>query len=368
MCLLDDWIVDCVELVGGLFFFFNGVGVVGGLLDYISKFVDCYGDFMEGWVCYGSYDDLEVVFGFNQVLGIGFELKYFVCLDVSCSGGNGYVDCNLCELWNVVFFLFSDLILDFFYILVLEYQDEQEDSFYWGMLVFNFYVGELKIDKSCCCENYNVVDGCYEQCVCWLCLIFEYWVSDSMCWCNIFYYYDVECDYCNFEIYCYNVDNSGVVCFNVFFQCYDQQFNGNCFELQYSQLLFGLVSDWVLGFDYSINKQMCFLSIVFGLFGMVDLVSFELGYFYDLLGMCFGYWKDCSNEVCISVLFVENCLGLIDELLLVIGLCYDYFDFDVCNYWMVIVSDFVYFEWCWDVVIGCVGLVYQFILYVNVYL
>ena len=63
---LDDWIVDRVELVGGPSSFLNGAGAVGGSLDYISKLADRYGDFMEGRVRYGSYDDSEVAFGFNQ--------------------------------------------------------------------------------------------------------------------------------------------------------------------------------------------------------------------------------------------------------------------------------------------------------------
>lgn len=106
---LDDWIVDRVELVGGPSSFLNGAGAVGGSLDYISKLADRYGDFMEGRVRYGSYDDSEVAFGFNQALGIGPEPKHFVRLDVSRSGGNGYVDRNSRESWNVAFSLLSDL-------------------------------------------------------------------------------------------------------------------------------------------------------------------------------------------------------------------------------------------------------------------
>lgn len=139
---LDDWIVDRVELVGGPSSFLNGAGAVGGSLDYISKLADRYGDFMEGRVRYGSYDDSEVAFGFNQALGIGPEPKHFVRLDVSRSGGNGYVDRNSRESWNVAFSLLSDLTPDLSHTLALEYQDEQEDSPYWGTPVLNPYAGE----------------------------------------------------------------------------------------------------------------------------------------------------------------------------------------------------------------------------------
>lgn len=152
---LDDWIVDRVELVGGPSSFLNGAGAVGGSLDYISKLADRYGDFMEGRVRYGSYDDSEVAFGFNQALGIGPEPKHFVRLDVSRSGGNGYVDRNSRESWNVAFSLLSDLTPDLSHTLALEYQDEQEDSPYWGTPVLNPYAGELKIDKSRRRENYS---------------------------------------------------------------------------------------------------------------------------------------------------------------------------------------------------------------------
>ncbi|MGP8847193.1 hypothetical protein ACT01G_27600, partial [Enterobacter hormaechei] len=86
-----------------------------------------------------------------------------VRLDVSRSGGNGYVDRNSRESWNVAFSLLSDLTPDLSHTLALEYQDEQEDSPYWGTPVLNPYAGELKIDKSRRRENYNVADGRYEQ-------------------------------------------------------------------------------------------------------------------------------------------------------------------------------------------------------------
>ncbi len=261
---LDDWIVDRVELVGGPSSFLNGAGAVGGSLDYISKLADRYGDFMEGRVRYGSYDDSEVAFGFNQALGIGPEPKHFVRLDVSRSGGNGYVDRNSRESWNVAFSLLSDLTPDLSHTLALEYQDEQEDSPYWGTPVLNPYAGELKIDKSRRRENYNVADGRYEQRVRWLRSILEYRVSDSTRWRNTFYHYDAERDYRNLETYRYNADNSGVVRSNAFLQRHDQQLNGNRFELQHSQPLFGLASDWALGFDYSINKQTRFPSTASG--------------------------------------------------------------------------------------------------------
>ncbi|MEA1151526.1 hypothetical protein U8Y08_26910, partial [Klebsiella pneumoniae] len=96
------------------------------------------------------------------------EPKHFVRLDVSRSGGNGYVDRNSRESWNVAFSLLSDLTPDLSHTLALEYQDEQEDSPYWGTPVLNPYAGELKIDKSRRRENYNVADGRYEQRVRWL--------------------------------------------------------------------------------------------------------------------------------------------------------------------------------------------------------
>ncbi len=124
--------------------------------------------------------------------------------------------------------------------------------------MLNPYAGELKIDKSRRRENYNVADGRYEQRVRWLRSILEYRVSDSTRWRNTFYHYDAERDYRNLETYRYNADNSGVVRSNAFLQRHDQQLNGNRFELQHSQPLFGLASDWALGFDYSINKQTRF--------------------------------------------------------------------------------------------------------------
>ena len=364
---LDDWIVDRVELVGGPSSF-NGAGAVGGSLDYISKLADRYGDFMEGRVRYGSYDDSEVAFGFNQALGIGPEPKHFVRLDVSRSGGNGYVDRNSRESWNVAFSLLSDLTPDLSHTLALEYQDEQEDSPYWGTPVLNPYAGELKIDKSRRRENYNVADGRYEQRVRWLRSILEYRVSDSTRWRNTFYHYDAERDYRNLETYRYNADNSGVVRSNAFLQRHDQQLNGNRFELQHSQPLFGLASDWALGFDYSINKQTRFPSTASGPFGTVDPASFEPGHFYDLPGMRPGHRKDRSNEVRTSALFAENRLGLTDELSLVTGLRYDHLDLDVRNHRTVTASDPAHFERRWDVVTGRAGLVYQFTPHANVYL
>ncbi|VFT51795.1 putative outer membrane ferric siderophore receptor [Pseudomonas aeruginosa] len=174
----------------------------------------------------------------TQALGIGPEPKHFVRLDVSRSGGNGYVDRNSRESWNVAFSLLSDLTPDLSHTWPWSTRTSRKTAPTGGTPVLNPYAGELKIDKSRRRENYNVADGRYEQRVRWLRSILEYRVSDSTRWRNTFYHYDAERDYRNLETYRYNADNSGVVRSNAFLQRHDQQLNGNRFELQHSQPLF----------------------------------------------------------------------------------------------------------------------------------
>ncbi len=130
---VDAWTIDRVELLGGPSSFLHGAGAVGGSINYITKLASRDEQTVDARVRYGSYDDAEVAFGINQALaGNPAEARHFARLDFSRSHGNGYVDRN--ERWtdSLAFSLLSDLSPNLTHTLALEYQQDKEDSPYWG--------------------------------------------------------------------------------------------------------------------------------------------------------------------------------------------------------------------------------------------
>ncbi|QLL15892.1 TonB-dependent receptor [Pseudomonas chlororaphis] len=365
---VDAWIYDRVELLGGPSSQVNGAGSVGGSLNYVTKLADRQERAIEGRVSYGSYDTTETAFGLNHALSeAGDEVQHYARLDVSHNTSNGYIDRQERDAWSLAFSLLSDLTPNLSHTLAVEYQDEHEDSPYWGTPVLNPKAGELKIDKHNRFNNYNVEDGRYEQRTIWVRSIVDYRINDSTSLRNTLYHLDSQRDYRNLETYQYNADNSAVNRSTAYQVRHQGEQNGNQFELRHDTSIFGLDSTWSGGFEYKVNRTTNSPLNVKAA-NSVDPNDYQPGHFYDLPGTRQGFVSDKTNEVTTKALFVENRLALTDQLALLTGLRYDDIDLDVTNHRQVTASNPRHLKRRWEPVTGRVGLTYQFLPSANVYL
>ncbi|WP_411836309.1 TonB-dependent receptor [Pseudomonas chlororaphis subsp. aurantiaca] len=364
---VDSWIYDRVELLGGPSSLVNGAGSVGGSLNYVTKLADRQERAIEGRVSYASYDTTQTAFGLNHALSqAGDEVQHYARLDVSHNTSNGYIDHQERDAWSLAFSLLSDLTPNLSHTLAVEYQDEHEDSPYWGTPVLNPKAGELKIDKHNRFNNYNVEDGRYEQRTIWVRSIVDYRINDSTSLRNTLYHLDSQRDYRNLESYQYNADNSAVNRSTAYQVRHQGEQNGNQFELRHDTSIFGLDSTWSGGFEYKVNRTTNSPLNVKAA-NSVDPNDYQPGHFYDLPGTRQGFVSDKTNEVTTQALFVENRLALTDRLALLTGLRYDNIDLDVTNHRQVTASNPRHLKRRWEPVTGRVGLSYQFLPSANVY-
>ena len=366
---VDAWIYDRVELIGGPSTFLYGAGAVGGSINYITKLANREEQAVQGRLRYGSYDSSELALGVNQALSTDADPKHFARFDISRTGGNGYMDRNERESTSMAFSILSDLTPDLSHTLALEYQEDQEDSPYWGSPLLKPIGDTMKIDKDRRFENYNVADGRYEQRVHWLRSILDYQINDSTSLQNTLYHYDAQRDYRNLENYTYNADNSLVSRSAAYLQRHDQQVDGNRFELRHDNQLFGLFSQWSAGLDYSVNQQTLYPNGKFSSspYDTVDPDHFDPGSFYDIPGVNGGLQKQRKHEVTTLAGFAENRLELTERLSLLTGLRYDHLDMEVTNYGTVTPTSPAFFERTWEPLTGRAGLVYELTPAANVY-
>lgn len=366
---VDAWIYERVELIGGPSTFLYGAGAVGGSINYITKLANREEQAAQGRLRYGSYDSSELALGVNQALSTDADPKHFARFDISRTGGNGYMDRNERESTSMAFSILSDLTADLSHTLALEYQEDQEDSPYWGSPLLKPVGDSMKIDKDRRFENYNVADGRYEQRVHWLRSILDYQLNDSTSLQNTLYHYDAQRDYRNLENYTYNADNSLVSRSAAYLQRHDQQVDGNRFELRHDNQLFGLFSQWSAGLDYSLNQQTLHPNGKFSSspYDTVDPEHFDPGSFYDIPGVNGGLQKQRKHEVTTLAGFAENRLELTERLSLLTGLRYDHLHMEVTNYGAVTPTSPAFFERTWEPLTGRAGLVYELTPAANVY-
>ncbi|CAM3130656.1 TonB-dependent receptor [Pseudomonas plecoglossicida] len=362
---VDAWVLDRVELLGGPSSFLHGAGSVGGSINYITKLASRDQQIVDGRVRYGSYDDSEVAFGINQALASNpADARHFMRLDYSHSDGNGYIDRNERQTDSVAFSLLSDLAPDLTHTLALEYQEDREDSPYWGAPILPGR-STMKIDNSRRFENYNVADGRYEQRVRWLRSILDYQLSDSTSVQNTLYHYNAQRDYRNLERYSYTSDGN-VLRASPYLQRHDQNVLGDRIELRHDHRLLGLASQWSLGLDYSRMRQTLYPTS--GSYtDVVDPDHFDPGSFHDIPGVNAGLTKQRRHEVTNRAVFAENRLQLTERLALLSALRYDYLDMQVTNYGAVTPTSPAFFERRWEPLSGRIGLTFALTPVASVY-
>jgi iron complex outermembrane receptor protein len=364
---VNSWIYDRVEVLGGPSSLMNGAGSVGGSLNYVTKLANREDHATEGRVSYGSFDTTQSAFGVNHRLSdLTADVQHYARLDVSHTSSNGYIDRQENDAWSAAFSLLSDITPDLSHTLALEYQDEHEDSPYWGTPVLNPKAGELKIDKHNRFRNYNVEDGLYEQRTRWVRSIIDYRLDDATSLRNTLYRLDSQRDYRNLETYQYNASNSAINRSTAYLVRHQGWQQGNQFELRHDSSLLGMATTWAGGFEYKVNSTTNNPWNV-PANNTVDPDHFDPGHFYALPGTRQGFVKDKTNEVTTKALFVENHLALSEQWSLVTGLRYDDIDLDVTNHRAITVSNPRHLRRDWQPVTGRAGLTWQFLPNANVY-
>lgn len=353
---VDAWVLDRVELIGGPSSFLHGAGAVGGSINYITKLASRDQQTIDGRIRYGSFDDSEVAFGINQALASNpADARHFMRLDFSRGHGNGYIDRNERHTDSLAFSLLSDLAPNLTHTLAVEYQEDREDSPYWGSPILPGR-STMKIDNSRRFENYNVGDGRYEQRVRWLRSILDYQLSDSTSVQNTLYHYNAQRDYRNLERYSYT-DDGKVRRSSPYLQRHDQNLLGDRIELRHDNQLLGLASQWSLGLEYSRMRQTVYPTSS-SWSDVVDAEHFDPGSFDDIPGVNAGLTKQRRHEVTNRAVFAENRLQLTERLALLTALRYDYLDMQVTNYGAVTPTSPAFFERRWEPLSGRIGLTY----------
>ncbi|EJT82732.1 TonB-dependent siderophore receptor [Pseudomonas putida S11] len=362
---VDAWVLDRVELIGGPSSFLHGAGAVGGSINYITKLASRDQQTIDGRIRHGSFDDSEVAFGINQALASNpADAHHFMRLDFSRGQGNGYIDRNERHTDSLAFSLLSDLTPNLTHTLALEYQEDREDSPYWGSPILPGR-STMKIDNSRRFENYNVGDGRYEQRVRWLRSILDYQLSDSTSVQNTLYHYNAQRDYRNLERYSYTSDGK-VRRSSPYLQRHDQNLLGDRIELRHDNQLFGLASQWSLGLEYSRMRQTLYPTSS-SWSDVVDAEHFAPGSFDDIPGVNAGLTKQRRHEVTNRAVFAENRLQLTERLALLTALRYDYLDMQVTNYGAVTPTSPAFFERRWEPLSGRIGLTYALTPSASVY-
>lgn len=366
---VDAWIYDRVELIGGPSTFLYGAGAVGGSINYITKVANRDQQAAQARVRYGSYDSSELSIGANQALNTGEGARHFGRLDISRTAGNGYMDRNERESTSTAASILSDLTPRLSHTLALEYQEDKEDSPYWGSPLLNPVGDTMKVASGRRFENYNVADGRYEQRVRWARSVIDYQFNDATSVQNTLYLYDAQRDYRNLENYRYNADNSLVSRYSAYLQRHDQDVRGDRVELRHDNALFGLPAQWSVGVDYSENRQVLHPNSQFSSapFDTVDADNFNPRSFYEIPGVNSGLTKVRKHELTTQAAFLENRLALTQQLSLLTGLRYDNVHMEVTNYGTVTATSPAFFERTWEPITGRVGLVYELTPTANMY-
>lgn len=319
---VDSWLYDRVEAVGGPSSFLYGASSVGGSLNYITKVAERKDQEITGQLSYGRFDRKKAAVGVNQAINDHNWLRF----DYSKTDSNGYIDRNEDKTDSVAFSWLSDLNDKLTHTLAFEYQEEEEDSPYWGTPTLNPQVGKLAIDKSTRDNNYNVQDGLYQQRVRWLRSVTDYQFNEKTTLTNTLYHYRAERDYQNLEKYKYNSDNSLITRSAGYQQRHEQEMTGNRIELTHNGELFNRHSDWAFGLDYNVNHHTGFPSSS-GTFDTIDPHAFSPDDFSDLgIG---PLTEGRSNTVEMASVFVENRQSLTNRLSLISALRYDHIDFSL---------------------------------------
>ncbi len=363
---VDAWIYDRVELIGGPSTFLYGAGAVGGSINYITKVANREENDTQARIRYGSYDNSELSVGANQALNPDDDIRHYARIDVSRTSGNGYIDRNKRESTSIATSLLSDISPKLSHTLALEYQEDREESPYWGSPILNPVAGTMRIDEDRRFENYNVEDGRYEQRVQWARSITDYKFSEATSLQNTFYHYQAQRDYRNLENYIYNSDNTQINRSSAYLQRHDQTVNGNRIELRHDNFIIGLPTKWSAGFDISHNQQILH-PLSTGAYDTIDPDHFDPDSFYDIPGVAGGLKKVRKHDVKTQAVFFENSLNLTDNLSLLTGLRYDDLNMEVTNYGTVTATNPAFFKRHWNPITGRAGLVYKLSPMANAY-
>lgn len=368
--LIDSWVYDRVEAIGGPSTFLFGAGAVGGGVNYVTKTAERR-NFGEAQVRFGSWNTQQYSLGLNRQLAGEAGRGHFLRFDGNVRTSDGWVDGNKTRNQQFTTSLLSDLAPGVTHTLAFDYQTEDVTRPYWGTPLLvgagGVVVGQGSILDGTRFKNYNSADGIYEQTVKWLRSITEWQVNSQLNLKNTLYAYDALRDYRNVEVYRFNTSNTGVVRSSPLLQRHDQHLVGNRLEGTYRDQLAGLKSDWAFGLDYSVNKQPRFPNSLTLNVSTVNPFDFTTENFFAVPGMTPGFVPDRDNKITTLALYLENRTKLRSDLALVTALRHDRIDLDLTNRRAVTAANPASFSRSYAPTTGRVGLVWDITPHANLY-
>lgn len=364
---VDSWIYDRVEAIAGPSSFLFGAGAVGGSVNYVTKLPVRDARFVHARASGGNYDTTQLSAGVNAALGSTGAVAHTGRLDVNRSASLGWVDGQEREAWQLAASALSDLGPRLSHTLAYEYQHEKVDRPYWGTPLLVPTTGEGRIDPRTRFENYNSIDGIYEQTVQWARSILEWRPAPATAVRNTAYLYDALRDYRNVEVYRYNATNTLVDRSAALLQRHDQRLIGDRVEVTHRTRFGTIESDWAAGLDYSVNKQTRFPRSLSAVVSSVDPVDFTTENFFSVPGMVPGFDPDRSHRLETLALFAENRTRLLSNVALVTALRHDRIDLDVVNHRTASASDPASWSRDWQPTTGRAGVVWDVARTLSVY-
>lgn len=346
----DLWMVECIDVICGLVLVLYGEGVIGVVINVVLK------KFFVGEICnylcfgYGFYDNCQLVLDSGGLLIDSFSYWF----NLNQQQSYGWIDCgDLCNL-GISVVLCWQVSDDLVFIFVYDYGDQELMNDFGILLVGGKYY------KCLCEKNYNVCNDvqCYNDQ--WICLISDWSFFDSVIVSNQLYYIKVCCYWCNVEIYEWDVLCEELLCRDYLCISYEQEQIGDCQIFVFQYVLFGFDSCILVGVEYNcicfcLSNNLFYIDVGGD---YIDFWYFVFGYFES----CLFYWLYLCSQICIFVLFVENCLQFNECLLLVIGVCCDQNYIDCDDLCVGICSDCSLQGGNW-----CVGMVFVLILELLLY-
>lgn len=364
---VDSWIYDRVELIGGPSSFLYGAGAVGGSINYITRLPQRSNAY-EGLLRLGSNGTAQAAVGLNHIVNGDSKRGNFFRLDANVKRSRSRMQGNVNNSQQIAASLLSDLTPKLTHTLALEYQHEKINRPYWGTPLLNPSIGKGIILEGTRYKNYNSSDGRYEQNVKWARSVFDYRLSDRSSIKNTLYHYKAQRDYENVETYRLTPDNKRVARNEAVLQRHKQTLIGNRTEVLAETHLGKLKSDWLLGVDYSINKQTRFPYILNAEISTVDPYNFQTERFYDISGMRRQHDPDRTVRVRTLGLFAENRTKLTPSFSLLTGLRHDRIKIDLKNHRAINASNPASFTRHYAATTGRVGLMWDITSSANAYL
>ncbi|MES2031559.1 MAG: TonB-dependent siderophore receptor [Pseudomonadota bacterium] len=307
----DTWSSERIEVLHGAASVMYGEGAIGGAINVVSK--------LPLWV---PRNQAEISFDTNMERRIAVDSGGPVSKDVAYritaigSMSDGWVDRDHQSHVEVHAAVQIKQTEDITWTISTDYGD-RSPSRYFGTPLING-----KLDTSLRFQNYNVSDSSIRYQDSWNQVKTEWQVSDGITLRNTLYYLNSQRHWRDEESYVYNartglIDRGGGNYIEIF---HDQAQIGDRFDATFRGHIFGMVNEFVTGFDVNNISFTHTNNSPYAGSSSVPLFNFNPGSFYATTSPTVPGFSTTTNQY---GLFAENRLSVTDQLSLIGGIRQD---------------------------------------------